>query len=301
MATAFTIADNPAVVGTIITRDALEFMKENLPVTMKCTRKYEKDLPEHGTVQVIKYGDFTAYEEDVTSGESDLTYTNASTTAIDVELKYKANVPILIKDTITKVTRQDIEEQYGLQGGFELVKLVEERVINTALTDAGTYVGTYGSDIDTDLFQDLKKHFNDQKAPVLMPRHMIVSSKGEQDIIGIDEYRTANTRGNSDVILGGQLSPYLGVQPDMSQLIPASGSGYRGISFITPGIAVVSAPLTPVQAEGVISNTYIDQDTRMAVRFTMQYDIDKSGWKYNLDLFYGVKVLESNWVIEVRH
>jgi len=294
----FNVTTNADIVGTTISRQVLEYFKENFVIAKLCTRRYESEMPEHGTVQVPDFGDFTAVEK--TPGTA-LTFGGASTSVVSVTLNKHVNVPILLEDTLSVTSKQNIQEVYGSQGGRALKKKVENIIIDEILANAGTTVGSLGSDIDTTVIENIVKTFDTELADEEYPRHVVIGPEGKKDILNITEYRNANTYGNANVMQKGSLSPYLGLNFHQSQLIPASGSGYRGFAMIEPAVAIVSAPLDAIEANGVVSNIYTDDETNLSIRYTMQYDLDNVGWKMNLDLYFGVKVLRSEWVIEVLH
>jgi len=294
----FNQTDDAALLGTIIATEAVEKLKANLVLAKLVTRQFEREIPQNKTVSVPKYGAPTIGEK--TAG-SPASYSNMTITTEDISLEKHFIWQTVVEDTLSVTTRQRVVENVSSQVSLYMAEAIENYIATTIVGGVGGTIGTYGTAVTPSGIAILAQNFNTEKAPITYPRNLIISPKGQHDLYEDNVYRQSYSIGGTEVIRDGRLVPLFGVNLYMSQIVPLSGANYRGVSFIEPAVALVTAPLPMDTTPSVSSSTYIDPDTGLSIRVQMWYDPDYKGKAMSFEILCGCAILRSEWVYEYKH
>ena len=311
----FNALDNANIIPTMIARGVLERAKPNLMFAKMCRRDFEKEAQQKGdTVTITRFGKPTVIDK--TAGTPIAARQGLATSTVDVKLDKHKIIPLTVEDTARAFSSPAAWNEIMTSAALALAEAVETSVWDLIPTHGAadpTYnLGSYGTSIDKALILDIRDAFSAAKIPQGFNKHCILSVEGISNIMNIDAFTTAINVGNvggQAPVITGKLPALYGTNFYESQIAPiVSGSPTQrsGVSFITPAIAIVSRPIKDPMTEGLMNevvktDVYVDPDVNISVRVTVGYDMNNVGLMVNIDVLFGVKIVQPEWCWEIRH
>jgi hypothetical protein len=294
----FNISTNSAVVGTVVARQAVTYLKGFLGISKYRNMKFQADLPENKTVAVPVLSTITASEK--TAG-STFSNTTSTISTVSVTLEKHLYVNPVIEDTLAITTRFSIEEQLGRAMASSIVSALDTYVASTIQAGVGWTYGTYNTAMTVSGVSYCIENMKNNLMLPNMPMVLAITAKGERDLRNDGDYKTFYNYGNNQVVSAGNLPPIYGVDVNMFNNLPVSGNNHSGLFWTPEAVALVGATLPMENIAGVNFYTYTDPDTQLGIRVAEYYDNTYGGRAWRPELFVGCKVLMSGLVGEYKH
>lgn len=247
------------------------------------------NIPKRGTVTVRTKAENT----DITSD----TPTNDS---VAVTLDTHKYVSWAIEDRASALAI-DRGLQYLDDAVPQLVEFIEADIL-AEYANVGSSIGTAGVDIDGATVLEARKALNDANVP-MMGRAMVVSTKDEIALLGIDKFTDATQRVDGGAALKeATIGRLYGFDVYMSQLVVESGAApvnTHNLAFHPQGLVLATRPLPNNSGKGVLQTVVTDPVSGLSLRFSQGYSIAAMATINTVDILYGIKTVDANKTLEI--
>ena len=301
---------NANMIPEIIAKETIEQTKSNMQLTKLCRQDFSSEIGAYGdTVKIPKSTKPTVQTK--TPGTAISSRVGLSTSVVEIALEKHFVVPFTIEDTGRILSKPRIFQMSMQDAGIAMAEKIEtyifELIVAHGLSSSSYRLGTFGTDIDYDLIQSIKKAMDKAKIPQGYERYCILGPEGENNLFDISELSKAINAGNvnkESAAITGKINKALGINFAMNQLEPeTSGTPAQrsGIAFVSPAIAVVNRALEKPISSNINAYDYNDPDTGLNIRVTINYDSNNIGDAINIECLLGAKIIMPDWCWEVRH
>lgn len=192
--------------------------RESVLVLVPLVRHYDKEIKNQGqTVEIPFVSNLTAYQK---SANTVISVNAPTETKVTVTIDQHWATPVMIEDFADIQSAYDLAALYSEKCGYSVAEKMDNYVA-AAMTSGFTtnVVGTYGSALTYAVVRAGKLALDVAKVPT-QDRSFVVTPKGHDDLLGIDQFTRYDAMGAS-----GQPSPFetgrvgyiLGMKVYMSQ------------------------------------------------------------------------------------
>lgn len=293
-------SDLSAWTPTIWAREALMHLRANLGVSRKVHRDYSKEVAQKGRVINVPVPPTLAAQTKAPG--SNYTFTAVTAQTVPILLDTHSYAAFEIDDIARIQARPESISDYGKSAAIAIAEDIETRLL-AEYVNAGAFVGTSGTSLTKAQILAGRRILNTNKAPTQnVDRTAVVSTKDAEAILG--DLSTSNAGAlNSDAgsLRDGEIGRLYGSNILESQLTPLVVTTTHGLLFHRDAIALVSRALpAPADNMGVRSEVFTDEDTGIALRVMMAFDINTGSNKVVYDVLFGIKTLRPAWVVDLR-
>lgn len=246
------------------------------------------------TVNISKRGSVTAREK---AEDTAITTDGPSTTKVAVSLDTHLYVAWKLEDSAGSVAISNAIR--NVETGIIAIAERIESDIAALHSEIATEVGTAGTDINKATLLAARKALNDQKSPQT-GRNLIVSTKDDVALLGIEHFTGANTRDMEGLraLREASIGRLFGFDVYMSQYVDVTAGApdtTHNMAFHEDAFALVSRPLIlPPERAGAQAMIFMDPVTGIAMRYTKQWDVNHLATVHVIDVLYGVKAIDED-------
>jgi len=285
----------------------LRQLRANIIVARLVKHDFENEVKKLGdTVKINKVGALTA--ADKVAGTS-VTRQTTTATGQDLVLNKHKVVPFSIEDVARGQANPKAMDEQMLEAGRALAEQYESDVLAAIVAAAagGNIMGAAGAAADEALVLGSRKAFADNKVPQAAMKAAIWGTKDNNALLttSSSKFTNANTRGDAGSALReGHVGRLYGIEHFESQLInvvAGAPATVQNVGLVPEAVQVAVRPMeSPPEGVGAKGSVTFDEESGLAVRVVMQYDIDAMALACNCDVLYGIKVTRPEWVQLLR-
>lgn len=202
-------------------KETLKARESNL-VLVPRVKHYDRDIKSAGqTVEIPNLSNLTANLK-VANTQVTLNGPTETKTTITINQHYESS--FLLEDFAEIQSAYDAASEYTSKTGYALAEKMDGFVA-TGITDgAAQTIGTAGTALTSSILLTANRYLDDAKAPST-ERYFVVTPKGKQELLGIDQFVRWDAVGTGDAIRNGRIGELYGIEVSMSQnLVVTAGT-----------------------------------------------------------------------------
>lgn len=235
----------------IWTSEILAARESNL-VLAPLVKRYDRDISSKGqTVEIPKLDNLTANAK-VANTQVTLNSNVESKVTLTIDQHFDASV--MVEDFADAQSAYDTHAEYRAKTGYAIAEKMDNFVATQMTSNFTQEVGTFGTDLTYAVMLSAKLKLDEAKAP-LTERYVVVTPKGHNDLLKIDEftrYDAMGAAGQPSPFKNGKVGTILGNEVYMSQnLVVTAGTPQQNNSLFFHkeafALAVQKAPKTETQ------------------------------------------------------
>lgn len=256
------------------------------------------------TVRVLIPASLTVHDK---AENDEFAFDTASDDNVEIELDTHHEASFRVSSPAKMCSRSDIVERYAKQAALALAAQIDTDLLGL-YTGASSSVGTYGTALAKAAMLELRKKFSDAQVGK-SDRHVVLSTQGINDLLDEDEFTKAENIGTSEAYREGIVGRIYGMNVWEDPRVPVSDlttDQHHGLAFQRGCIVYATAEMEiPGPETGVLAAMAAVTDeegkpTGVQLRNMLHYDAKEDSWLFSADLIYGVKVIRSAGVFEVK-
>lgn len=260
--------------------EVLMFVKANL-VLLPLIKHYDAEVQAYGqTVEIPNVSTITANLKAANTLVT-LNYNTETKTTITINQHYESS--FLVEDIVKAQSKYDLRSDYTQAAGYAISAKVDS-IIATAMTNAFTAYGAFGTALNDTLILTVNRYLDDQKAPQT-DRAFVVTPQGKQEMLAIDKYiryDAIGVGGDQNSIRNGQIGEIYGVRVYMSQnLVQVTSSPNQNSHLFFHKEAFAIA---------------MQQSPRTQASYKQEY----LGWLITVDVLFGLTQLRTSFGFTVK-
>lgn len=205
----------------IWSKETLKARESNL-VLVPRVKHYDRDIKSAGqTVEIPNLSNLSANLK-VANTQVTLNAPTETKTTITINQHYESS--FLLEDFAEVQSAYDAASEYTAKTGYALAEKMDSFVATGITNGADTTIGTPGTPLTSDILLTANRYLDEAKAP-MNERYFVVTPKGKEELLGIDQFVRWDAVGTGDAIRTGRIGELYGIEVSMSQnLIVTAGT-----------------------------------------------------------------------------
>jgi len=190
-----------------------------------------------------------------------------------------------------------------------LVSTIDSSISALYTSATNTAVGTPGVAITDSTLRSAAATLANQNVNILNGNAHLVVTPGDyyNGILGVDRYVTALNIGGTEAIRGGKIPSLFNINVDYSQNVAVTSSSpatnhnlmFEKYAFVVGFVEFEKAQTYSANAP-VDEAILTDPESGVSLRVQKYYDASVRTWYYQVDVKWGVAVLDSSRFVEVK-